>query len=401
VPRAKRAPPPPRSATDLGQPPANPRWKALERSAAAYKGFRPAAEVLKVVKAVPTRFVQFDHGTRVRGFPVERYTLVHGASNHGKSIWTLGLAGSFLEKDHLVLYIDAERTTPITWVDAILGEDARHPHFFALRPDSYEDTIAEVRRFLNTAREQLEKKKVPPDTCALVVVDSLRKLIPKGLLDEIMSAEQDGDDVKAGKDRRAQLQARMNAAWMDELTPMLDHAQAGMAAIAREYQDVDADQWAKKAGRDYKVGGGGSTYFEASLVVRVERAGWVEVGQGKERQVYGERLRALIRKTKVGGKADRDIPTYFHISNGNLVPAGFDRARDVLELGVELGHVARHGSWYSHGEERIAAGENNAVVALASDPARLARIEAEIRSSPAFGAEPGKFDPKTGEVFES
>jgi recombination protein RecA len=396
VPRAKRVPPAPPSAGQLPVP--NPRWRALERSAAAFKGFRPAAEVLRVVRAVPTRFIQFDHGTRVGGFPVERFTLVHGASNHGKTIWTLGLAGSFLELDHFVLHIDAERTTPITWVDAILGENARHPHFFALRPDSYEETIAEVRRFLNTAAEQLAKKKVPPDTCAFIVVDSLRKLIPKGLLEEIIKAEQEEDKVTAGKDRRAQLQAKMNSAWMDELTPLLERAQAGMAAIAREYQDTNADKWAKAAGRDFIVGGGGATYFEASLVVRVERAKWIEVGEGKERKVYGERFRALIRKTKVGGKDDRDIPTYFHVSNGNLIPAGFDRARDVLELAKKLGVVQLSGAWYAHGANRIGQGENQSVVNLTTNPEWLAKIEAETRAL--FRQAVPDHDLQTGEVFE-
>jgi len=397
VPRAKRAPPAPPSAGQL--PPPNPRWKSLERAAAAFKGFRPASEVLKVVRAVPTRFVQFDHGTRVGGFPVERYTLVHGPSNHGKTIWTLGLAGDFLERDHYVLHIDAERTTPITWVDAILGPVARHPNFFALRPDSYEETIAEVRRFLNTLRELREKGRTPEDTCGLIVVDSLRKLIPRGLLDEILAAEQDPDEVTAGKDRRAQLQAKMNAAWVDELTPLLEKAQAGMAAIAREYQDTNASDQARKAGKDYKVGGGGSTYFEASLVVRVERAGWIEVGEGKSRRVYGERLRALIRKTKVGGKDDRDVPTYFHVSNGNLVPAGFDRARDVLELARRLGVVELNGAWYSHGDERVGQGENASVVNLTNSPEWLARIEVETRARFRLDAS-RNHDPATGEVFE-
>jgi recombination protein RecA len=382
----------------------NKRWRALERTAAAFKDFRPAREVLKVVRAVPTRFVQFDHGTRVGGFPVERYTLIHGPSNEGKTIFTLGLADSFLEKDHFVLDIDAERTTPITWVDAILGANARHPHFFALRPDSYEQTIAEVRRFLNIVTDLRERKKVPPDTCALVIVDSLRKLIPRGLLDEILKAEQDGDDVTAGKDRRAQLQAKMNAAWMDELTPLLDRAQAGMAAIAREYQDTDADKFAKAAGRDYKVGGGGSPYFEASLVVRVERDGWSEKtekradGKVVSREVYGERHLALIRKTKVGQKTERDIKAWFHTSNGNLVPAGFDRARDVLELATKLGVVEQSGAWFAHGNDRIGQGQHAAVKTLSGNPGWLARIEAETR---ALFKNEAKFDPETGEILEA
>jgi recombination protein RecA len=376
----------------------NPRWTALAKTAAAFKSFRPARVVLREVRAVPTRFVQFDHGTRVGGLPVERYTLVHGGSNEGKTSYSIGVAGSFLEKDHFVHHVDAERTTSIPWVEELIGPYADHPYYTASRPDSFEETIAEVRNFLNIATDLRARRKVPPDTCALVLVDSVRKLIPKGLLDEILDLEeQELGDVSSGKDRRAQIQARMNAAWVDELTPMLEKAQAGMIAIAREMQDTEASDFAKKSGRDYKVGGGRALFFEASLVIRCERAAWIEVGQGKDRKVYGERIRALIRKTKVGGKDDRDIATYFHISNGQLIPAGFDRARDVLELAVKMGIVEQAGAHYAYAGEYITRqGVNAAVVQLTKNREWLDRIEAQVRAT--FKEKPARYDPETGEV---
>lgn len=391
MPREKREPEP-------DEPPErNPRWSALARTAAAFKDFRPAREVFKVIRAVPTRFVQFDHGTRVGGFPVERYTLVHGASNEGKSAFATGTAGSFLEKDHLVFHVDAERTMTSTWTDTLIGGLVDHPFYKAIRPDSYEETIAEVRNFLNIAIDLRAKKKVPPDTCALVLVDSTKKLIPKSLLEEILSADAEEKDVTSGRDRRAQLQARMNAAWMDEMTILLDKAQAGMLAIAREFQDPDADQWAVKAKRNYKVGGGLSIFYEAALVVRCERAGWIEVGSGKDRRVYGERIRALIRKTKVGGKEDRDIATYFHLSNGQLVPEGFDRPRDVLEMASRMGVVQREGAAYAYdGQWLCRQGENQTVAMLHKRPELVAEIEARVRDL--SKAQPTAFDPETGET---
>jgi RecA/RadA recombinase len=376
----------------------------LAAVASRFKAFRPAREVLKVVRAVPTRFVQFDHATRVGGLPIERFMLIHGPSSEGKTSGVLGFCDSFLSRDHFVLYIDAERTTPITWARELMGKMADHPGFYADRPDTYEATIGKVREFLNLVADLKSAGKVPKETSALVVVDSLRKLVPANLMKEILQAEEDGKKgkIKAGQDRGAQLKAKMNAAWCDELVPLLEHAGAGFLAVAREMQDPDADQNAKKYGYDYKIGGGGTIFYDASLSMRVERAAWVvdKKEEGRKPKVFGERHRITIKKTKVAGKDDKASVAYFHTSNGVHVPLGFDRARDVLELAVRFGIVRQKGSSYSTGKTRsgmLGRGEHAVVKRLAGDSEALGKLEAEVREK--FGEQaPVEYDSQTGEV---
>jgi recombination protein RecA len=355
--------------------------KAVEAVAERFSAFRPAREVLRVVRAVPTRFPQIDHALRVGGWPIERFTLVHGPSGDGKTEFSIGLEDSFLALDHFVFHVDAERTSPITWIEQLMGPRAYHPRFFASRPDTYEGTIADVRNFLNLLVAAKEEGEVANDTSALVVVDSLRKLVPAGMMKEILEAEAEAKDVKGGRDRSAQLQAKMNAAWMDELVPLLERAGAGFVAIAREMQDPDADMWSKKIGTDYKIGGGGAIYYDASVVARVERAAWVGEGEGKDRKTYGERRRVTIRKTKVAGKDDRASVAYFHSSNGVLVPAGFDLPRDVLELGTTFLIVEQKGSWLTFEGEKIGNGEHNAVRRLHQDGPLMERLLAAVRGA--------------------
>lgn len=371
--------------------------KALEGISDRFEGFRPASEVLTVVRAVPTCFVQLDHATRVGGWPIERFTLVHGPSNEGKTLAVLGLIKSFLERGHYALFVDAERTTPIDWVRKLLGPLADSRRFFAEKPDHYEGTIALVRKFLNALAADKAN--------GIVVVDSMRKLVPKDKMAEILKAakeEAEAEDaspaprgkkkggITTGRDRSAQLQAKINAAWMDELVPLLEHAGASFVGIAREMVDPDADQWAKARGDDYKVGGGGAMYYDSALVVRVERASWIYGERpgpsGKvQKVVYGERHIATIRKTKIGGKDDRVTRAYFHSSNGNLVPEGFDRARDVLELGVRFNVIEQRRAAYLFEEQLIASGakeerDHKAVVALSKNAELLDAIETRIRA---------------------
>jgi recombination protein RecA len=353
------------------------RLAAMRKIASRFKTLQPAAEALTRVRAVPTIFPQFDVAVGVGGFPIERFSLVHGPSSHGKSKAVLGLCASFLALDHFALYIDAERTTAIDWVETLLGPAlAAHPGFLAKRPETYEQTIADVREFCLGIAKAKDEEELPPETSALIVVDSIRKLVPENIWAKIQK-DKDGDIGR----RSAQIKAAMNANWLDELIPLLEKSGAGMALIARETEDPDADMWSKRAGTDYKIGGGTGLVYDASLGIRVERAGWVQEGEGSERKVYGERHRVTIHKTKVAGREDKVIKAYFHASNGVLVPEGFDRPRDVLELAERYGVVEKKGSWLVHAGEKIGNGAHKAVVALHGNAEWTARIEAEARAA--------------------
>jgi hypothetical protein len=89
-----------------------------------------------------------------------------------------------------------------------------------------------------------------------------------------------------------------------------------------------------------------------------------------------------IRKTKVGGKEDRVTTCFYHTSNGQLVPEGFDRARDVLELAIKFG-IVEGGSWIKWGKNKsgvLGQGEHNAVKKLATTPELLDKLETAVRS---------------------
>ena len=61
------------------------RLDAVGAVAKRFTSWRPATEVLTRVEAQPTIFVQLDEATRVGGWPIQRFGLVHGESGHGKT----------------------------------------------------------------------------------------------------------------------------------------------------------------------------------------------------------------------------------------------------------------------------------------------------------------------------
>jgi recombination protein RecA len=360
----------------------------LAKVASRFEAWEPAVEVCTKVQAVPTVFVQLDAITRVAGWPTKRFGMVHGPSNEGKTAFLIGLMLSFLQRGHFASLVDAERTTPATWLEQMMRKFAHHPGFVALRPTTYEATVDAVRQWCTTIGEAKAKGEIDPTTSGIVVVDSLRKLVPKKLLATLLKEGAEEQETKKryggskGVDglggRAAQMKAALNAAWLDEMVPLLDQTGTSMIVIARESENPDQhQQW---DGEDFKVGGGKAIFYDSSMVVRVLRDGWVrDVNDDGEVTDVGERHCIEIRKTKVGRKEAR-IPTgYFHTSNGVITPAGFDRTRDVLDLAKREGVVQTHGSWLYWGSEKLGQGEPKALRRLYSEPDLVKALEAAVR----------------------
>jgi len=361
--------------------------------------FKQAAHVLRRVRSVPTIFPIVDHAFGVGGLPIDRFGLVHGPSSEGKTTFTLGLILSFIILEHFARLIDAERTTPITWCEGLMAKLAHSPLFGALRPTTYEEVEAKVRRDSHKRKKLLDEGRLPANTSCLYIVDSIRKLTPANMfqkiaLDAAGKAQRGGG--KLGSDgmggRGAQIKANYNAAWCDELTPLLDDTGAGMIWIARETKDNDGNETATKMSytdQGVKVGGGAAPYYDASYVARVEKDAWVyekkltkeEREAGAKSPIVGERFRVTIRKTKVTGKKEKVTMGFFHTANGNLegVPEGFDRPRDVLELALKFEVVRQGGSWFSWDKTRLGNGENNVLRRLHAEPDLCQRLEAACR----------------------
>lgn len=339
------------------------RLRAMQAVSSRFQAWRPAVEVLTKVRAVPTCFPQVDRATRVGGWPIQRICTVHGPSNHGKTSFCHGLGYSFLEGGHFYAFVDAERTTPEMWLRELGEKYLANPGFVALRPTSFEETVDAVRSFCLSIGEAKDKGELEPDTSGLIVVDSIRKLIPERLLDKILKEGAEGDkgsvDGMAG--RGAQYKAALQSQWMDELVAMLDKCGVGMVIITREADDPNASARDVAFDNAWKVQGSKSLIYDASLVARITRESWIREGPKDDPVVVGERHQVRIWKTKVGGKDDRHTDAFFHTSNGVASPVGFDRPRDVFEMAKEHGMIEVAGSWYSLCGEKLGQGEHKAL----------------------------------------
>jgi RecA/RadA recombinase len=332
--------------------PRNARASIFAEIAGRSKSFRPARETLKRVRAVPTIFPDVDRKAKVGGWPIDRVAVVHGPSTAGKTTFVHGLGLSFLRRGHIYCYVDAELTTPISWLETLFGAYADDDRFFASRPTSYERAVDDVRKVARGLQKAREDGKVDPDTTCLFVIDSIRKLVPEGILERIkkMGAEGDDGSVDGFSGAAGRMRAALNSAWLDELNPLMYETGCGIVLVGREGEDATASARDKQYGKDWRLTGGKGLFFDSSFVVRVEHDSWMIVEEGGRKYIAGEKHRAVIRKTKVAG--DLHETANFWTSNGRTHPEGFLRARDVLHVGEATGVLKRAGSWVSFSGRR-------------------------------------------------
>lgn len=348
------------------------------------KTWPPAWEALTEVRSVPTAAPWVNLASGKGGWPTDCVTVVHGPSNEGKTSFVMLLIKSFLERGHPASLLDIEQTTPFSFALGMMGPCARLPIFRASRQASYEATRKEVRRFCDVIGELRASRSVPEDTTALVAVDSLKKLVPDKLWDEITKdasgkprrGKEDGAGVDGMGGRAGQYKASLNGAWLDELGPLLKQTGVGMVIVARE--NVERLLF---GGENVTLGGGKNLFFDSAFVCRVTcKRQIVDSEGGAGATLFGEQHEVEVYKTKIAGKRTRWPTAFFHTSTGQLdgVPAGFDVARDYLETAKHLEVVDPGDAYNAFGGEKLGHGANQAVKRLYADAKTFAELRAAV-----------------------
>ena len=79
---------------------------------------------------------------------------------------------------------------------------------------------------------------------------------------------------------------------------------------------------------------------------------------------------------------------------------GISKLGELLDLGVNANIVEKAGSWFSHNEERIGQGRENAKKFLADNPSVAMAIENAVRENAGLVAEAMLVGPETEDDIE-
>lgn len=289
------------------------------------------------VDSIPTGSLTLDLALGIGGVPRGRIIEIFGPESSGKTTVALHVVAEVQRMGGEAAFIDAEHALDPVYAKA-LGVDI--DSLLVSQPDSGEQAL------------EITEALVRSGAIDVIVVDSVAALVPQQEIDGVMGASHVG------------LQARLMSQALRKLSGAI--AKTGCAVIfinqLREKVNV-------MYGNPETTTGGRALKFYASVRIDVRKT--ENLKQGSE--VYGSRVKCKVVKNKVA-------PPFKIAEFDILYGKGISKSSEILDIGTELGIIAKSGSWFSYNGERIGQGKENARKTIEENRALLEEIEKKIKA---------------------
>ena len=201
----------------------------------------------------------------------------------------------------------------------------------------------------------------------VLVVDSVAALVPRAELEGEMG------DTHVG------LQARLMSQALRKLTSSISKSNCLVIFINQIRLKIGV-----MFGSPETTSGGNALKFYSSVRLDIRRIGAI-----KDRdEIVGNQTRVKVVKNKVA-------PPFRVIEFDIMYGEGISKLGELLDLGVNANIVEKAGSWFSHNEERIGQGRENAKKFLADNPSVAMAIENAVRENAGLVAEAMLVGPET------
>lgn len=289
------------------------------------------------VDSIPTGSLTLDLALGIGGIPRGRIIEIFGPESSGKTTVALHVVAEVQRMGGEAAFIDAEHALDPVYAKA-LGVDI--DSLLVSQPDSGEQAL------------EITEALVRSGAIDVIVVDSVAALVPQQEIDGVMGASHVG------------LQARLMSQALRKLSGAI--AKTGCAVIfinqLREKVNV-------MYGNPETTTGGRALKFYASVRIDVRKT--ENLKQGSE--VYGSRVKCKVVKNKVA-------PPFKIAEFDILYGKGISKSSEILDIGTELGIIAKSGSWFSYNGERIGQGKENARKTIEENRALLEEVEKKIKA---------------------
>ena len=187
----------------------------------------------------------------------------------------------------------------------------------------------------------------------IIVIDSVAALVPKGEL------EGDMGDSKVG------LHARLMSQALRKLTGTINKTGCCCIFINQLREKIGV-----MFGSPETTTGGNALKFYASVRLDIRRIG--QIKEDKD-NITGNRTKVKVAKNKVA-------PPFKVIEFDIIYGEGISKVGEILDLGVDMGIIAKSGSWFSYDGNRLGQGREGVKTILQDNPELADKIEAQIRA---------------------
>ena len=324
----------------------NEKKKALATALAKIEKDFGKGSIMKMgerVKDLKVEFVQsgslsLDVALGIGGFPRGRIIEIFGPESSGKTTVALHLIAEAQKTGGIVAFIDAEHALDPVYARN-LGVDI--DELYIAQPDNGEQA-------LDIADEMIRSGAVD-----VIVIDSVAALVPR--------AEIDGD---------------MGESHMGLHARLMSQALRKMTALANKNNCIIlfTNQLREKIwqyGNPETTTGGRALKFYASQRLEIRRISKSEIKDGDD--ILGFRAKVKVVKNKVA-------PPFRTAEFDIIFGKGIQKGSDILDLAVDVGIVAKSGSWFSYGEMRLGQGRDKVNQFLNETPELKDEIELAVRA---------------------
>ncbi|MCL4257643.1 MAG: recombinase RecA [Anaerolineales bacterium] len=315
------------------------------------------------VEAIPTSSLSLDIALGVGGVPRGRVTEIYGPESSGKTTLCQHIVAEVQKRGGTAAFIDMEHALDPNYA-AKCGVDIEK--LLVAQPDTGEQAL------------EIAEALVRSGAIDLVVIDSVAALVPRSEI------EGDMGDATMG------MQARLMSQALRKMSGVIKQTNTAVVFTNQLRQKIGV-----MFGNPETTTGGMALKFYASVRMDVRRIQSIKTGQ----DVVGNRTRVRVVKNKVAAP--------FQVAEFDIMyNEGISKSGDLLDLAVNYEIVAKRGSFYNYGDDRLGQGRETAKDYLRDHPEVADVIEQQIREKvlsqqPLAYAEPDEtlaFEPAEAEL---
>jgi recombination protein RecA len=289
-------------------------------------------EVKRVnVDVIPTGSISLDLALGVGGIPRGRVIEIYGPESSGKTTLCLHIVAEAQKKGGVAAYIDAEHALDPEYAKKIgvnLGD------LLISQPDTGEQALDIVESLVKSGGVDV------------IVIDSVAALTPKAEIEGEMDQQHMG------------LQARLMSHALRKLTAIVAKSNTSIIFINQLRMKIGI-----MFGNPETTPGGLALKFYSSVRIEIRKAAQIQAAE----KIVGNRVKVKIVKNKIA-------PPFRTCEFDILYNEGISRYSDVVNAGVKYGVLAKSGSWYNYGEQKLGQGVEGSRQFLKDNP----KVEKEI-----------------------
>ena len=289
------------------------------------------------IPAISTGSLGLDIALGIGGLPRGRVVEIYGPESSGKTTLTLHCIAEAQKKGGIAAFIDAEHAFDRAYAEK-LGIDTTN--LLIAQPDNGEQALEIADHLISSG------------AIDIIVIDSVAALVPKGEL------EGDMGDSKMG------LQARLMSQALRKLTGTINKTGCCCIFINQLREKIGV-----MFGNPETTTGGNALKFYASVRLDIRRIG--QIKEDKD-NVTGNRTKVKVVKNKLA-------PPFKVVEFDIIYGEGISKVGEILDLGVDMGIIAKSGSWFSYDGNRLGQGREGVKTILLDNHELADKIEKQIR----------------------